>query len=248
MQRTVSKPSVTWLLLVALLITSGVLTAVRGLGPSNKVVACTGYGYGYGYSYGYQTPAPQLTLTLSKSVAPALTSVTASGTLTQNGCVLAGQTVILKTRWVKNGAGVGSFVTYKTTTTDANGKYSVTAAWAHNINVQAIAPAANGRPEAISPTRVLRLQSRIGASAPVSSHLVKARICGRITQSETGAAISLYRGVAGKWQPIQLKRVLADKSYCFAVQLPKGKTAIKIRVATTQYNLFGERAFYVTRT
>lgn len=248
MQRTVTKPSVTWLLLVALLVTSGVLTAVRGLGDARNVVACSGYGYGYGYSYGYANPAPQLTLTLSRDVASALSPVLASGTLTQNGCVLPNQTVVLKTRWVRNGIATGSFVTYKTVTTDANGFYAAYVAVAHNINVQASAAGANGRPAVNSPTRLLRLQSRIGASAPVSSHLNKARICGKIRQSKTGAAISLYKGVNGTWVPVQLKRVLADSSYCFALYLPKGKTAIKIRVATTELNLFGQRSFYLTRT
>ena len=246
MQRTIPKPSVTWLILAALLVTSGVLTAVRGLGATDKAATCVGYGYGTGY--GYSSPAPQLTLFLSAPVQVSGRPITASGTLTQNGCALAGETVVIKRRATIANIPSGSYVTYATVTTDANGAYSLPITLIYNSVLQASSPADNGRPAVNSPARVLRLFSRVGASAPVGPHTGKARICGRIAPSHVGTPIVLYRGIRGEWVKIQAKRILSDNSYCFADFFPEGRTPVKIRLYTTDTNLFGQRSFYLTRT
>jgi hypothetical protein len=249
MQRSMSKPSVTWLLLVALLVTSGVLTAVRGLGDAQNVThTCSGYGYGYLAQTGYANPAPQLTLNLSADVTVSQYPVVVSGTLTQNGCALAGQSVQIKRRAVVATVPSGSFVTLTTVTTDAHGFYSYTTTQTYNSQFQATVVGTQGRPTVNSPTRVLRLFSRVGARAPVSSHLYKARICGVTAPIHVGTPIVLYRGIRGEWVKQQAKRVLSDRSYCFALYLPQGKTPIKIRMYTTDTNLFGQRSFYATRT
>lgn len=244
MQRALTKPPTTWLLLTALLVTSGVLTAVRGLGAAENAATCTGYGYGYGYS----TPAPQLTLRLSADVQVSGRAVTASGTLTQNGCALANHTVIVKRRNVVAGVPNGSFVTFQTVTTDANGAYSLPITLVYNSVLQATAPGAGGRPSVNSPARVLRLFARVGAYAPRGSHVYKQRICGRTAPAHVGTPLVLYRVVPGGVVRLQAKRVLADRSYCFAVYLPAGRTLVKIRMYTTDTNLFGQRTFYATRT
>jgi hypothetical protein len=236
-----------WLLLVALLVTSGALTAVRGLGNAQNV-ACSGYGYGYLNGTGYSNPAPQLSIALSTDVATAITPVVVSGYLTQNGCVLPNQTVIIKRRAVVNNIPTGSYLTVTTVTTNSAGFYSATLLQKYNSVIQATAPAAGGRPVVNSRAVLLRLFARVGASAPVSSHLYKARICGRVAPNHVGAVLSLYRGVNHVWVPKDLKRVLADNSYCFSILLPKGRTPVKIRVQTTSTNLFGQRSFYATRT
>lgn len=246
MQRSMSKPSVTWLLLVALLVTSGVLTAVRGLGDAQPAShTCSGYGYP---GVGYANPAPQLTLNLSRDVTYSGYPVVASGTLTQAGCALPNVQVQIKRRAVVATMPSGVYVTLTTVTTDAHGFYTYTTNQIYNSNFQASAAGAGGRPAVNSPTRVLRLFTKVAARAPVSSHLNKARICGRIAPAAVGTPIVLYRGIRGAWVKQQAKRILSDNSYCFALYLPAGRTPIKIRMYTTDVNLFGQRSFYLTRT
>lgn len=222
------------------------LVGMGALGNARNVATCSGYGYGSGY--GYSTPAPQLTLNLSASVAISGHPVTASGVLTQNGCVLPGVSVAITRRAVTSGVPTGLRTTLITVTTDANGAYSAPITQVYNSVLQSRASAGTDRPAVNSPARVLRLLARVGASAPVNPHTSKARICGRVAPSHVGAILTLARGINGVWVPQDLKRVLSDNSYCFSILLPAGRTPIKIRMQTTTTNLFGQRSFYATRT
>lgn len=247
MQRTVSKPSLTWLLLVALLVTSGVLTAVRGLGDARNVAACSGYGYGYGY--GYDAPAPVLTLALSQRVAIARSRIEATGVLTQNGCTLSNVTVEIRRRAVVQGYGSGVWTTLNTGTTDSSGMYNIPFIRSHNSSIQAFAIGAAGRPTVASGKVLLRLTHNISVGATDGSHIYKARICGRVKPGAPFARAKLYRKLNGVYHIQAYARVGTDNTYCFgAIPLPKGPSYVKVWVATTRVNLFVEKSRYIRRT
>jgi hypothetical protein len=247
MQRVVPRPSAAWLLLVALLVTSGVLTAVRGLGAFNNAAACTGYGYG---AFGYGTPAPHLTLALSATEHNAGTPVTASGVFTQNGCVLPNETVNIQRRIVASGVPAGSWATIAVVSTDSNGVYTSPVYSIYNAAFHAVVLGHSGRPTTTSNTAVLITHIRLSAYAPSGARATIARICGRTLPYKGGQRIVLYRynnGLA-QWRPLQIKSVGAGSVYCFAVFLPTGRNAMLVSIPADTVNARGIKRFYDYRT
>jgi len=236
------------MLLLALLVASGVLTAVRGLGAFNNSASCTGYGYGYGY--GYANPAPQLTLVLSRPSAVAGAGVTASGTFTQNGCALPNETITIKRQSIANSVPFGSFKTFLTTTTNASGAYSLTFGTPYDSVFQSSAAAKSGRPAVNSPARVLRVFARVTASAPRGSHLLPLVITGKVLPLQNGPVVTLYRfsPTTGKPYVVARQRLYSASAFRFKLMLAKGNTKLRVAIGYTTQNLYGSTTWIATRT
>jgi hypothetical protein len=247
MQRVAFRPSVAWLLLVGLLVTSGVLTATRGgLGAFNKAATCTGYGYGYQSGYGYATPLPQLTLGLNHVAHPAGTAVLASGNFVQNGCVLPNEVVKIQRRIVVNGVPKGNWATIATVATDANGVFRAAVYSVYDSAFQAIVDVKGVRPAATSPSRILKTNIKVSAYAPSGKATTIARICGRTLPYKGGQTVTLYRysSALAKWVPKQQTRVGTGSIYCFGVFLPKGRNAMLVSVPADTVNQRGLKFVY----
>jgi hypothetical protein len=250
MQRVVSRPSVAWLLLVGLLVSSGILTATRGLGPFNKSAVCTGYGYGYANGYGYSTPAPQLTLVLNHVSHQANTAVKASGVFTQNGCALPGEVVRIQRRVVVSGTPAGNWVNVATVATDGTGAYSAAVYSIYDSAFRAFVLPKAGRPGVFSPTRLLATTIAVSAYAPSGKATTIARICGRTLPYKGGQSATLYRynNALHVWRALQVTHIGAGSIYCFAVKLPKGLNTLSVNVPADKVNHRGIKRVYDFRT
>jgi hypothetical protein len=244
MQRVTTRPSVTWLLLLGLLVTSGVLTATRGLGRFDKAANCVGYGYGYA------SPATTLTLTLSKSEHNANTPVGASGALTQGGCGLKDETVLIQRRPVASGVEVGNWQTLSPRpTTGDDGLFSTVVYSVYNSVFRAVVPAKGFRPKIVSNTVFLKTHIAVSVYAPPGAHTSLARICGRTIPYKGGQRVTLYRynNALQVWRGVQVTRVGGGSIYCFAVFLPAGRSTMAVSIPADTVNARGLRQFYEFR-
>jgi hypothetical protein len=250
MQRVVSRPSVAWLLLVGLLVSSGILTATRGLGAFSKSAACTGYGYGYASGYGYGSPAPGLTLALNHVSHQANTAVRAAGVLSQNGCVLPNEIVRIQRRVVVLGTPAGAWVNIATVATDGNGAYASPVYSTYDSAFRAFVLPKAGRPGVFSPTRLLNTTIGVSAYAPSGKATTIARICGRTIPYKGGQRVTLYRynNALQVWKALQVTHIGAGSIYCFAVKLPKGLNTLSVNVPADTVNHRGLKRVYDFRT
>lgn len=247
MQRVAAKPTLTWFLLVGLLVASGVLTAVRGLGNATNVATCTGYGYGY--SYGYSNPAPQLTLSLSTGATIAGTGVAATGTFTQNGCALPGETVVIQRRAVVNGVATGSYVDFRVAITDANGAYRVTFGEAYNAVYQARVAAKSGRPAVNSPARPLIIHPKVLAKAPTGAATTVQAVYGVVKPPKRGSVITLYRfDAAGNRIPVARQLLYSSGQFYFKTHLGRGYTKLLLIVGSSSTDSYGYLKFFAHRS
>jgi len=245
MQRVLSRPSVAWVLLVGLLVSSGILTATRGLGPFNKAAACVGYGYGYA------TPAPALTLTLAKHSHWAGTPVSATGVFSQGGCTLADETVYIQRRVVVSGVPKGNWLTLSpSATTNAAGVFSTAVYSVYDSAFRAIVLPKGNRPLIVSNVEILKTHILMSVYAPAGKATTIARICGRVLPYKGGQTVTLYRysSTLAKWVPRQQTRVGVGSIYCFALFLPPGRSAMLVSIPADTVNQRGIKRFYEFRS
>jgi len=248
MLRALTRPSVAWLLLVGLLVSSGILTATRGggFGPFNKSASCTGYGYGYLNGNGYGSPLPQLSIALSRTIHPAGTPVLATGVLTQNGCILPNEIVNIQRRIVVNGVPKGTWATIATVATNADGVFRAAVYSVYDAAFQAVAAAKGVRPAATSATKILKTNIKVSAYAPSGKATTIARICGRTLPYKGGQTVTLYLYVnaIAQWVPLDQTKIGVGSIYCFAGFLPKGRNALLVSVPADTVNQRGLKFVY----
>jgi hypothetical protein len=247
MQRVIPRPSITWLLLLGLLVASGVLTATRGLGQLDKAATCVGYGSGYGPA----TPAPVLTLNLAASRHLAGTPVAASGKLTQAGCDLHDETVHIQRRVVVNGAPAGNWVTLTNQpVTGADGTFTTTVYSVYDSAFRAFVLPRGSRPGAFSSVSILNTHIRLSVYAPSGSHNTVARICGRTVPYKGGQVVILYlyNTTLNQWKALDVTSVGAGSIYCFAGFLPQGSHSMAVNIPADTVNQRGIKFFTEVRT
>jgi len=131
------RPWILWIALAAILAAAG---AMQAFGPSHPAMVkadnCAGYGYGPG------TDQIRLSLDVEPRKIVDGQTVEAFGSLTQNGCPVAAQSVRIYERRLVSGKPYHSFFRVATTVTDDNGLYHATLAPTAAVQVGALSDGA----------------------------------------------------------------------------------------------------------
>jgi hypothetical protein len=172
------------------------------------------------------------------------TYITVAGTVARTDTSVAPTTVSLYARYDN-----GSVVVLKTFPVASNGTYSYRFAPKYNWTYGVAYNGDSKNDVGVSVLRRTLVAARVTASAPSGSHTVKQVVTGTVGPNKAGRLISLYRvSSTGSLTRLQTVTVTSTSTFRFSVLLPKGKTTLRVVIATSPNNTGGTRQLVATRT